>query len=248
MALVNTDAIVLRSYNLAEADRIVVCLTRSVGLVRAVARGARRMKSRFGAALEPFTLVRLAFYEKENRELVTISTAEILKSQFDMAAELEAGEVLAYISEMVAAFAPPHEANERLFRMVVACVDALHASPKSGNAVLRYFEVWLLRLAGLFPDVRICAACACRAAGEMAVYLDSEAMIRCERCHGRSGLRLSPETQRVLMAIQQFSPLQFMTDFAPIKEPAESEVAELTDRLVVRALERRPRTMVVSSR
>ena len=55
MRLVTTDAIVLRSYNLAESDRIVLCLTRSSGLIRAVAKGARRMKSRFGAALEPFT-------------------------------------------------------------------------------------------------------------------------------------------------------------------------------------------------
>jgi len=246
MPLVNTDAIVLRSYNLAEADRIVVCLTRSVGLVRAVARVARRMKSRFGAALEPFTLVRLAFYEKENRELVTISSAEILQSQFEMATQPETAEVLAYISEMVGEFAPPHEANERLFRMVLACVDALHASPKSGTAVLRYFEVWLLRLAGLFPDARRCAGCGYIIAAEVAVYLDPEGMIRCESCSSRSGLRLSPQTQRVMVAIQQLSPVQFVTEFHPMNEAAENEVAELTHRLVVRALERRPRTMVVS--
>src|SRR5437660_10027982 len=101
MKLVTTDAIVLRSYNLAEADRIVLCLTRSAGLVRAVARGARRMKSRFGAALEPFTLIRLAFYEKENRELVTISQAEILRSYFDLASQLEASQLLAYMCESV---------------------------------------------------------------------------------------------------------------------------------------------------
>ena len=77
MKLVTTDAIVLRAYNLAEADRIVLCLTRSSGLVRAVAKGARRMKSRFGAALEPFTLIKLSFHEKEHRELVTVSSAEI---------------------------------------------------------------------------------------------------------------------------------------------------------------------------
>ena len=87
MALITTDAIVLRTYNLAEADRIVLCLTRSAGLVRAVAKGARRMKSRFGAALEPFTLIKLAFYEKENRELVSMSQAEILKSRFDLASQ-----------------------------------------------------------------------------------------------------------------------------------------------------------------
>src|SRR6266480_6287746 len=115
MALVNSDAIVLRSYNLAEADRIVLCLTRSAGLVRAVAKGARRMKSRFGAALEPFTVIKLAFYEKENRELVTISTAEILTSHFELATQLEASDALAYMGELVSEFAPPHEANEKLF-------------------------------------------------------------------------------------------------------------------------------------
>src|SRR5712692_11836781 len=125
MGLVNTDAIVLRTYNLAEADRIVLCLTRNAGLVRAVAKGARRMKSRFGAALEPFTFIRLDFYEKENRELVTISQAEIIKSNFDLAAHPDAIDALAYIAELVSEFAPPHEANDRLYRMVKACIDAL---------------------------------------------------------------------------------------------------------------------------
>src|SRR5213596_2851987 len=114
MRLVNTDAIVLRTYNLAESDRIVVCLTRSSGLVRGVAKGARRMKSRFGAALEPFTLVRLAFYEKENRELVSISTAEILKSNFEVNVQPEVAEVLAYMGELINEFAPPHEADEKM--------------------------------------------------------------------------------------------------------------------------------------
>ena len=82
MNAVTTEAIVLRSYNLAEADRIVLCFTREAGLIRGVAKGARRMKSRFGAGLEPFTVVRLEFREKENRELVTITGVEIIKSHF----------------------------------------------------------------------------------------------------------------------------------------------------------------------
>src|SRR5262245_50755961 len=118
MALVTTEAIVLRTYNLAEADRIAVCLTRSSGLVRAVARGARRMRSRFGAALEPFSIINLVFYEKENRELVTISQAEIIKSNFALASQPDSSDALAYMAELVGEFAPPHDANERLFRMV----------------------------------------------------------------------------------------------------------------------------------
>src|SRR5215510_5559445 len=100
MRLVTTDAIVLRSYNLAESDRIVVFLTRSAGLVRAVAKGARRMKSRFGAALEPFTLIKLSFHERENRDLVTISSVEILKSHFNLSSNFESAEVLAYMAEL----------------------------------------------------------------------------------------------------------------------------------------------------
>src|ERR1700686_14259 len=213
MGLVNTDAIILRTYNLAEADRIAVCLTRSAGLVRAVARGARRMKSRFGAPLKPFTLIRLAFYEKENRELVSISSAEILKSRFDLASQLEASEVLAYMGELVSEFSPPHEANEKLFRMVAACVDALETSPGSGRLVPRYFEVWLLRLAGLFPDVRSCAECGARLGEGDPACLDVEMNPHCQKCSRGPATRLLPETQRSVMATQRLPPVDFASTF-----------------------------------
>ncbi len=248
MGLVNTDAIVLRTYNLAEADRIAVCLTRSAGLVRAVAKGARRMKSRFGAALEPFTLIRLAFYERENRELVSVSSAEILKSHFDLAAQLEASEVLAYMGELVGEFAPPHEANERLFRMVVACVEALEASPQSARLLSRYFEVWLLRLAGLFPDVRSCADCGARLGEGDPACLDVDVNPHCRNCSRGPATRLLPETQRTVMATQSLSPADFDTAFRELSEPSERQLAELTHRLIVRALERRPRTLVATPR
>jgi len=248
VALVNTDAIVLRRYNLAEADRIVLCLTRSAGLVRAVAGGARRMKSRFGAALEPFTLIRLAFYEKENRELVTISQAEILRSYFDLASQLEASEVLAYMGELVSEFAPPHEANEKLFRMVSACVDALSQSPAAARVILRYFEVWLLRLAGLFPDVRFCAECGSRLGDSDAAYLNAQVKPHCQKCSRGHATRLLPDTQRSLIASQQLSPVEFAAAFRRLSEEAEAQVADLTHRLIVGALERRPRTSVAFPR
>jgi DNA repair protein RecO (recombination protein O) len=248
MALVNTDAIVLRTYNLAEADRIAVCLTRSSGLVRAVAKGARRMKSRFGAALEPFTLIKLAFYERENRELVAISTAEILKSHFNLAAQLEASEVLAYMGELVSEFAPPHEANEKLFRMLIACVDALETSTGPARLVLRYFEVWLLRLAGLFPDVRFCADCGARLGDGDTASLDVEVKPHCQKCSRGPATRLSVETQRTLVATQHLSPADFASTFKELSAQSEAQLAELTHHLIVRALERRPRTLVASTR
>jgi DNA repair protein RecO (recombination protein O) len=251
MALVNSDAVVLRSYNLAEADRIVLCLTRSAGLVRAVAKGARRMKSRFGAALEPFTVIKLAFHEKENRELVTISTAEILTSHFDLAGQAEAAEALAYMGELVGEFAPPHEANEKLFRMVVACIDALAATPEAPRLIVRYFEIWLLRLSGLFPDVRTCGECGTTFGDTDTAYLDSEGGPRCRNCSRGAGTRLRPESRRHLTETQRMAPPQFAASFGDLKGKAgdsDVELAEFTHRLIVRALERRPRTMAASSR
>jgi DNA repair protein RecO (recombination protein O) len=248
MALVNTDAIVLRTYNLAEADRIAVCLTRSAGLVRAVAKGARRMKSRFGAALEPFTLIRLAFYERENRDLVSISSAEILKSHFDLAAQPDASEVLAYMGELVSEFAPPHEANEKLFRMLSACVEALETAPESSRLILRYFEVWLLRLAGLWPDLRSCSDCGAQLSESFTACLDVEVNPHCQRCSRGPATRLLPETQRLVVASQRLPPVEFALTFKTLSEQSEAQLAELTHRLIVRALERRPRTMLSSSR
>jgi DNA repair protein RecO (recombination protein O) len=249
MGLVNTDAIVLRTYNLAEADRIVLCLTRDAGLVRAVAKGARRMKSRFGAALEPFTFIKLDFYEKENRELVTISQVEILKSNFDLASHPDSTDALAYIAELVIEFAPPHEANEKLYRMVKACIEALASFADRPDMVVRYFEVWLLRLAGLFPDLRDCAQCNRRFVDDELVYVDSEAQQQCRACSHGMGTVLSSEIRRRLAATQKLAPVDFANSAAELSADAQTELAEFTHRLLVRAMERRPRTVVgVTSR
>src|SRR5438034_1959122 len=159
MALVETEALVLRTYNLAEADKIVVCLSRASGLVRGVAKGCRRLKNRFGAALEPFTLINLNYYQKENQELVSIRQAEILRSNFNLLSDPVTLSGLAYMGDLVVDFSPPYQANDNLFRMVKACVEAGSGFPEDLQAVLRYFEVWLLRLEGFLPDVKRCAEC-----------------------------------------------------------------------------------------
>jgi DNA repair protein RecO (recombination protein O) len=80
MPLFTADALVLRTYTLGESDRIVVFLTADRGKKRGVARAARRPRSRFVGALEPFTQVRVAYFEKETRELVSLNYAEPVRS------------------------------------------------------------------------------------------------------------------------------------------------------------------------
>ena len=247
MRLVTTDAIVLRTYNLAESDRIVVCLTRDSGLVRGVAKGARRMRSRFGAALEPFTLVRLAYHEKENRDLVSISSTEILKSHFELNVKPESGEVLAYMGELITEFAPPHEADERLFRMLAASVDALAVTEGAERQLTRYFEIWLLRLAGLFPDLRSCAECGTELNDGTPTFVDADLTPLCDRCRPNVPSVLPPEVLAAIRASYQLSPVNFVQR-RKLNDPEDLVLSALTHRLITRAIDRRPRTLVAANR
>ncbi len=85
MGLVETEGLILKSYNLGDADKIIVLLTQSEGLVRGVAKGAKRLKSRFGGTLEPFSIIDLTYFQKEERELVSIRQIELVTSYFEKA-------------------------------------------------------------------------------------------------------------------------------------------------------------------
>src|SRR5207253_4725894 len=119
-------------------------------------------KSRFGAGLEPSTVLALSYFEKEGRELVSLKQAEIIRSYFGLAQNAEIVSTLAYLSELVMEFSPPGEPNEKIFRMVRAVLDALKESPEDLHAIIRYFEIWILKLSGFYPDIRSCVRCARR--------------------------------------------------------------------------------------
>ena len=149
MPLFTADALVLRTYKLAEADRIVVFLTRDRGKKRGVAPHARRPRSRFNGALEPLTEVRVAYFEKERRELVSLNYAEPVRSPL-ASANPESLAYSHYFAELIDAWAADADADERLYRLGSAVLDAL-AGGTPVDPLARYFECWLLRLQGVYP-------------------------------------------------------------------------------------------------
>ncbi|HEX8473694.1 MAG TPA: DNA repair protein RecO [Pyrinomonadaceae bacterium] len=244
MGLVETEAIVLRTYRLAEADKIVSCLTKDVGLVRGVARGARRLKNRFGASLEPFTHISLTYFEKEGRELVSVRSAEILRSHFELARNAETVAALEYLCELASEFAPPHEPNEKLFRMVRACLEAIAEAPDQLPSFVRYYEIWILRLSGFLPDPRFCVSCNKRLASDQGetVYISHEGALRCSACSGGAGgTTLSSETHAQMRATLRLSPSEWAQSAKQVSNDARDELAQITRRLIARALERAPR-------
>jgi DNA repair protein RecO (recombination protein O) len=150
MPLFTAEALVLRTYKLGEADRIVVFLTRDRGKKRGVANNARKSRKRFGAALEPLTEVRVSYFEKEQRDLVTVNYAEPVRSPLSSVSP-EALGYSHYFAELIDEWAAEADVDERLYRLGTSALEAL-VSGTPTEALARYFECWLLRLQGLAPE------------------------------------------------------------------------------------------------
>ena len=158
MALHQSDSIILKTYPLGEADRIVAFFSRDHGKLRGVANGARKMKNRFGASLEPLAHSRIQFFEKENRDLVRIQSADLLDSPMKLFEDYDRAVCAGHLIQLVDRFLPEHEPQDAVFRLVRMTVRALEQGCPIEFAGC-YFEVWMLRLAGVFPDLFMCSAC-----------------------------------------------------------------------------------------
>jgi DNA repair protein RecO (recombination protein O) len=191
MPLHTADALILRTYKLGEADRIVVFLTRDRGKKRGVARGARRPKSRFTGGLEPLTRARVAYFEKENRELVGLNYVDTQRSPLATVR----GESLTYVgyfAELIDQWAPEADPNDKLYRLGVAVADAL-VDGVLPERLARYLEYWLLRLHGLYPSLVSCHACARGFGPQGAVIGPEHHVFLCRECGpGRSAALSGP--------------------------------------------------------
>src|SRR5471032_2076347 len=148
MPLYTTDALILRTYKLGESDRLVVFLTRDRGKKRGVAKNARQSRRRFGGALEPMTCGRVAYVEKERRELVALNYVEPSRSPLS-ALDGEALGYTGYFAELIDEWAQEADPNETLYRLGASMVDAMAAGVPI-EPLARYFEYWLLRLQGVY--------------------------------------------------------------------------------------------------
>ena len=192
MPLRSSEALLLDVYDLHEYDQIVTMLTREFGKRRGVARGARRRFSRFSGLLRPLDKVRATWFEKEGRDLDRISSLETLRSADGLTRELEGILLSAYLAEHMAEFAQESEDNDHLYRLLDATVEALLEGVDPSLAA-RYFEAWVLRLAGLFPEPTVCPDCGRELAETGAVLASSSEAIMCRDCGG-AGFPVSAES------------------------------------------------------
>lgn len=222
MPLYETESLVLKSYNLAEADRIVVIFTRQHGLIRGVAKGAKRLKSRFGSTLEIFSTVQLSYFQKEERELVSIQNVELLESSFAQASDPAFLETFSYIADLLTEFAPPHDPSEKLYRMTKACLETAKADPNSLASVRLYFELWLLRLGGYLPDWSKCDSCRRSLTKSEMANIQAHQQLYCSDCAKARGRQITAVEREVFHNVQKLSPSAFAEAVRESAQPVEN--------------------------
>jgi len=238
MPIYESESLVLKSHNLAEADRIVVFFTKTHGVVRGVAKGAKRLNSRFGSLLEPFTIVTLEYFEKEDRELVSIRHLDLVRSFFAEASDPAVLHSYSYIADLVIAFVPPRDANEKLYRMIKACVESGGRTAVDLAAIRLYFELWLLRLGGYLPDWSLCDECGNAFGPGESAHVKADFHLLCERCKKiRANTVLSSSDLETFQTALKLSPRDFL-QFASDRPDELAAVSTILKRIIASVLGR----------
>src|SRR2546425_2268965 len=150
MALKESEAIVLRTYPLREADLLVTLFTRLEGKVRGVARSAKKSKRRFGGALEPLTYVRAYYEDRERQELARLDSCEVLESPLASEVSYPRAVALGHVAGLLDQLLPDRGTNDGAVRLAVSVLTGLRGSGVLGP--ITYFELWITRLVGFLPE------------------------------------------------------------------------------------------------
>jgi DNA repair protein RecO (recombination protein O) len=213
MALRESEAIVLRTYPLREADLLVTFFTRLEGKVHGVARSAKKSKRRFGGALEPMTHVR-AFYDvRERQELARLDSCEVLASPLTSEIGYARAVGLAHLAELLDELLPDHESNDAIFRLTLSALQAM-----TGDEIwtpVTYFDLWLTRLVGFLPELTECVVCGRSLNGSRAYFHALADGLMCAEDKRLASSEISSES-RVLAGQMFRAPVE---DFAGLTWP-----------------------------
>jgi len=240
MPLERTDAFILQTKPFAEQDKLVTFFSHDKGIMRGIAKGARKFGNRFGSALEPMSLAKVFYYEKEGKDLVTISNSDLIESFFELQSDLRVSFSLSYFSEIIQEFLPLRQQEEVVFRLLRSTLAAL----KSGgdvDLVSAYFEGWILRLSGFLPDFSTCMDCRRDIDGK-AWLSHSQDGVCCGPCTPHKKFEV-PESMPPFIRWIKKNPPPNGSGPEPMNREGAREVRRILQNLLSFHLEREPRSL-----
>lgn len=200
-----TRALVLRTYDFSEADRIIVLFTEKQGKCRAVAKGVRRTTSRLAGSLGWLSFSELQLHGQEHRELFRITQAQLLHAYPRLKKNLESLGRAARMAELIFHLAPDHQVLPEIFELLVSGLTLLD-SGTGRQPVAAWFEISFLERMGYRPGLEACRQCG-QDREAMAYHPESGGML-CRNCCAQGGVLLSPGSRRVLLKLMASAPGQ----------------------------------------
>ncbi|HTY38149.1 MAG TPA: DNA repair protein RecO [Bacteroidota bacterium] len=184
--ITKTEAVVLKSMKFRESSKIVTFYTRNFGKVRCLAKGARQLKSKMGASLQPITAVSLVLYKKEHRELQLLSQCDATETYNKIHGDLERMAAALAVLELVNQLVHDEEENSALYSLLRETLDAIEHAKKNVLNLWLAFQIRLAAVFGFSPDLEACSGCG-RSLDEIgadgsAVFQLSRGSFVCGRC------------------------------------------------------------------
>ena len=158
MPIFHSEAIVLRSFNLSEADKLITLMTNRYGKIKCVAKAARKIKNRFGASIEPMSHIRLIYFGKENQTLYRLNHSDIIHSFQEIRGDLQKIYTGVYFIELIDTLTPEMHPDLNVFQLLQNGLKALETIG-SIDTLTRIFEMRLMCLAGYAPQLNHCTTC-----------------------------------------------------------------------------------------
>jgi DNA repair protein RecO (recombination protein O) len=199
-----TPAVVMRARAFGESDKIVTFLTRDLGKVTGIAKGAKRSKRRFVNVLEPFTLVSVQLRQRPSSDLAFVAACELTDAHLSFARDLTKFAYASYLLELTDRMVRGREAGRDTYELVrdtLALLDGASAEP----GLLRVFELHLLRLSGYEPALDRCRRCGTPLAQLDTMYVHAaQSGVSCGGCRGDGRTYVaSRATLEQLIALQR---------------------------------------------
>jgi len=208
-----TKAIVIGHHPLGESDRIIVFHAEDFGNIRAVARGARKVKSRLCGRLEVLTCGDLVFYERAGKDLHIVNSFDIIESFQILREDLMKMAYCFYIAELIQRIEFSDDPDSNIFGLVLDIMFMMKAT-HDPEMLTRVFEMRLLTSAGFSPQLDVCLKCSCHIDGTNSLgFSIAEGGIICSGCRAKdqrsSVLPISRGTLELMKKMQQ-APLELI--------------------------------------
>jgi DNA repair protein RecO (recombination protein O) len=234
-----SEAIVLRCFNVGEQDKIVVLFSRDKGIIKGIAKGARKFGSRFGSSLEPLSLVKVFYYEKETKDLVTVSNCDLVESFFEIQDDLQISFTLSYFAELIEEFSPSRAKDDTLYRLLLTILSSLKGGGDL-NFLTRYFEAWLLKINGVLPDLHKCKKCrkTLTDSGWLSPKKDG---VFCGHCASQKKEGIKTELGSFVQWIKKNSPPK--KGPLPFSAPELENIKKILQDIIIFHLEKKPKTL-----